>query len=314
MSTAQSTNAGQPSADPSGIFNPTPHVHAAGFLPRQEPLYDAANVYANNQLIALYNAASPSKFIGAPESVTAPASAGSVAAMASSKAKATSQAEQEAGLAGEGEAAAEGPGGAPISKVSADPTAGVTTDTGTGISQLDPNSDPTQIFVILGKILNGVLAEAASGGWHEGNNPKVIACFAAVGFNIKDDVNTPWCAAFAGAMLKKAGVNSLKTLSSLAYKGFGTAVDVNDKGKWRLNDILVFSRAGGGHIGFFRGFNQANGSILVCGGNQSDNVTETAFKAGGMPVVYVGRAWSVPEEYDKQVAYSGSGPKTVKVV
>ena len=57
MTTAQSTAAGTPSASPSGPYAPRPHTHGAGSMPRQEPLYDSADVYANNQVIALYNAA-----------------------------------------------------------------------------------------------------------------------------------------------------------------------------------------------------------------------------------------------------------------
>lgn len=55
MPTPQSTNIG-----PSGGIGPfpnLPHQHSPGSLNRQEPLYDPYNVYANGQLIALYNAA-----------------------------------------------------------------------------------------------------------------------------------------------------------------------------------------------------------------------------------------------------------------
>ena len=57
MATSQSTKAGQGSSDKGGHYL-VPHNHAAGTLSRQEPLYDSINVYANGQLIALYNAAS----------------------------------------------------------------------------------------------------------------------------------------------------------------------------------------------------------------------------------------------------------------
>lgn len=57
MTTVQSTSAGTPTADPSGPYSPRPHTHGAGTMPRQEPLYDSADVIANNQVVALYNAA-----------------------------------------------------------------------------------------------------------------------------------------------------------------------------------------------------------------------------------------------------------------
>ena len=57
MSTPQSTIAGTPTSSAGGHYL-IPHTHSAGSLPRQEPYYDAINVRANGQLIALYNAAS----------------------------------------------------------------------------------------------------------------------------------------------------------------------------------------------------------------------------------------------------------------
>jgi hypothetical protein len=68
MATPQSTKAGQGSTSAGGHYL-VPHDHAAGTLSRQEPLYDAVNVWANNQVIALYNAAGPT---GAPSAVSVP--------------------------------------------------------------------------------------------------------------------------------------------------------------------------------------------------------------------------------------------------
>lgn len=56
MATAQSTVAGTASGG-TGSDTLDDHIHPAGTMPRQEPLYDAINVKANGQLIALYNAA-----------------------------------------------------------------------------------------------------------------------------------------------------------------------------------------------------------------------------------------------------------------
>lgn len=169
------------------------------------------------------------------------------------------------------------------------------------------------IFARLAKVVASALGQAANGDWKEnGSNPNILACYKAAGSNLSRD-STPWCAAFATNALKLAGAPAKATLSSLAYKGHGTSIDLNDKTKWRLNDIVVFSRDGGGHIGFFRGYNPSNGSVLIAGGNQSDNLTEKGFKSAGMPIVYVGRAWDVPAEYDKPVTYNGTGG-SVKVV
>ena len=179
------------------------------------------------------------------------------------------------------------------------------------VKNVEPTDDK---YITLSRNLDTALSQAKSGGWKEtGSNANIIASYKAVGQNLSTDT-TPWCAAFAGAVLKSSGIESLRTLSSLAYKGFGTSVPVSDPTQWRLNDIIVFSRAGGGHIGFFRGFNKANNSVLVLGGNQSDNLTEVGFKiTDKFPVVYVGRKWDLPSSYDKPVTYSGTGP-SIKVV
>lgn len=180
------------------------------------------------------------------------------------------------------------------------------------VSDVEETDD---IYITLCRNLDKTLVEAKAGSWKEtGSNSKILDSYKACGFNIASD-QVPWCAAYAGAIMKASGIKSLKTLSSLAYKGFGKSVDIKKPETWRLNDIIIFSRKGGGHIGFFRGYNKNTGAIFVLGGNQSDNVTEAGFQTGTgqMEVVYVGRAWDIPTEYDRTVYYTGSG-STVKVV
>lgn len=275
-------------------------------------VFHSETVFANNVNVALWQEPEASPTIGAPEAIQVQLSIEQVEAVASSGAAATTPEEAEVGLAGRGEVPQQGP----LEKTTPD-TKGATLSSsgpfGTPVN-IDPNTNPDQIFILLGKNIDQCLADAKAGAWKEnGANNRIIACYKSQGFNLSND-STPWCAAFAGAIMKRAGIQSLKTLSSLAYKGFGTPVPLADKSKWRLNDIVVFSRAGGGHIGFFRGYNPANGSVLIAGGNQSDNLTEVGFKAGGMPIVSVSRAWKVPPEYDKPVTYSGSAGGNVKVV
>lgn len=63
--TPQSTVAGNPSGG-TGSDTLDDHVHPAGTMPRQEPLYNPYNVFANGVEIALYNAATtPSSFTAA---------------------------------------------------------------------------------------------------------------------------------------------------------------------------------------------------------------------------------------------------------
>lgn len=273
-------------------------------------VWHATNVYANKKLVALWEEPGQSPAIGSPEAVTVDLSLDQSEAVATSGAAASSAAEEEVGLSGVGEVPQEGP----LEKVAPD-AAGAYSSAGGFPVKLDTKADPSAIFAVLAKNIDSALAEARAGKWKEnGKNPCIIGCYKAVGFNLRDD-QTPWCAAFAGSVLKSSGVASLKTLSSLAYRGFGTSVPLGDRSKWRLNDIVVFSRQGGGHIGFFRGYNPSNGSVLIAGGNQADNLNEVGFRAGGMPIVSVSRAWTVPAAYDKPVTFSGAaGSTNIKVV
>jgi len=170
------------------------------------------------------------------------------------------------------------------------------------------NLSQTDKFLKLSRTLDQLLYEAASGRWKEnGSNNKIINCYKSVGFNINSD-STPWCAGFAGWVLKMCCLPAKKTLSSLEYRGYGTPVPLGDPSKWRLNVVVIFTRKGGGHIGFFRGYNPTTGALKILGGNQGDNLSETEFKAPWpSQVVYVGRSWQLPPEYNVTVTTAPSG-------
>ena len=211
--------------------------------------------------------------------------------IASSAGAADSDEEKSVGLGGVGEVSEEG-------------TPENTTPAGSDVTGAVAGSNE---YAKLCTLINNCLAEASSGKWKEnGSNAKIINCYKTVGFNLSND-KTPWCAGFAGAMLKLAGIPSLKTLSSLAYRPHGAAVDVNDKSKWRLNDIVIFTRKGGGHIGFYRGIT-SSGKIAIAGGNQSDNLTQNGFPMSGknLKVTAVRRAWTLTAEQD--IPISGTAP------
>jgi len=87
---------------------------------------------------------------------------------------------------------------------------------------------------------------------------------------IKDD-ETPWCAAFVGAMLERVGVRSSRFESARSYLGWGQQLGLPVPGC-----IVVFTRQGGGHVGFAVGRDKA-GNLLILGGNQSDAVNIKAF-------------------------------------
>ena len=87
---------------------------------------------------------------------------------------------------------------------------------------------------------------------------------------IKDD-ETPWCAAFVGSMLERCGIQSTRFESAKSYLSWGEKLDRPVYGC-----VVVFSRDGGGHVGFVVGKDKA-GNLLVLGGNQGDAVNVKAF-------------------------------------
>lgn len=87
---------------------------------------------------------------------------------------------------------------------------------------------------------------------------------------IKDD-ETPWCAALVGAMLERAGIKSSRFESAKSYLTWGVKLENPVAGC-----IVVFTREGGGHVGFVVGQDVA-GNLQVLGGNQADAVNVRTF-------------------------------------
>lgn len=87
------------------------------------------------------------------------------------------------------------------------------------------------------------------------------------GWYTDDDI--PWCGLFVGVVAKRCGYPfpASKLLAARQWINWGVPVT---KGREMLWDILVFSRDGGGHVGFYVGEN--DNAFLVYGGNQSNAV------------------------------------------
>lgn len=102
---------------------------------------------------------------------------------------------------------------------------------------------------------------------------------------IKDD-ETPWCAAFVGAVLEYCGIRSTRFESARSYLDWGIKLE-----KPILGCIVVFQREGGGHVGFVAG-TDAKGNLLVLGGNQGDEVNVRSFTRDRV----VGYRWPAGEQ------------------
>jgi uncharacterized protein (TIGR02594 family) len=113
-------------------------------------------------------------------------------------------------------------------------------------------------------------AEVGTVEWAEGSNPKVVAYYRDAGHpEVKDDA-VAWCAAFVGAMLKRAGMPNTGLLTARSYLKWGDGVNLDQA---RPGDVVVFKRGNStweGHVAFFVKQNGTN--IEVLGGNQRDAV------------------------------------------
>lgn len=82
------------------------------------------------------------------------------------------------------------------------------------------------------------------------------------------DDETPWCGVFVAHCLREAGLPVAKNwMRALAWIEYGSNLRTTHVAP---GAILIFSRKGGGHVGFYVGENQTH--YFVLGGNQSNSV------------------------------------------
>ena len=123
-------------------------------------------------------------------------------------------------------------------------------------------------------------AEVGTVEWANGNNPKVVAYFKDSGNPGVMDDETAWCAAFVGAMLRRAGVKSTGALNARSYLDWGTPVDRKNA---LPGDVVIFKRGSSswqGHVAFF--VKDRGALIDVLGGNQSNAVNVKGYQAAAL--------------------------------
>jgi uncharacterized protein (TIGR02594 family) len=95
-----------------------------------------------------------------------------------------------------------------------------------------------------------------------------------------DPATLAWCAAFVNASLGHAGIKGTGSNMARSFLNFGSPTTAPKPG-----DIAVFQRGGPnaatGHVGFYQG-RDANGNILVLGGNQGNQVSVAPYPAASL--------------------------------
>lgn len=152
---------------------------------------------------------------------------------------------------------------------------------------------------------------------------KVVAFFAEAGHPEIHDDETPWCAAFANAMMRRSGYATTGSLAARSFLTYGEALQTPIPGC-----IAVFKRGNSsweGHVAFF--LRDLGSSVEVLGGNQSNSVSIMtmpksallgyrwpAIKAGTTPtpaVVVVQSKPPVKKPSDKGTVAVGTGATVI---
>jgi len=105
------------------------------------------------------------------------------------------------------------------------------------------------------------------------SNARIDDYIRRVGHPKVADDTTPWCAAFVGACLERAGIAGTGSLLARSYLSWGEEVSEPP-----LGAVTVLSRGADpalGHVGFLVGMTGAR--VVLLGGNQSEAVTVEGF-------------------------------------
>jgi uncharacterized protein (TIGR02594 family) len=104
------------------------------------------------------------------------------------------------------------------------------------------------------------------------STPLILAMLQLDGDWPKDDL-VPWCSGFTNFVCWLLRLPRSKSLAAKSWLGVGRPVTLDDA--LPDNDVVILSRTGGYHVGFFAGLQ--GDDVLILGGNQNDGVNVSAF-------------------------------------
>lgn len=123
-----------------------------------------------------------------------------------------------------------------------------------------------------------------------------------------DDSVVPWCGAFVAHCLRTTGIEPPKAFyRASAYLSMGKPLP-----KPAYGCIVVFTRDGGGHVGFVVGKN-SQGNLMVLGGNQGDAVKISAFSTSRVTGYRWPQSTMIPEYYNLPLLASDGSLSTNEV-
>jgi len=142
------------------------------------------------------------------------------------------------------------------------------TDCGKDTTPYNQRSNPSPWFSTF--VTSNVMerAESMIGMTARGNRRDLVKLFSDTIEKTVDPVRTPWCAAWANAVLEKEGIKGTNSLLARSFLNWGSITTNPKKG-----DVVVLARGGkrsiSGHVGFLVERAEVNGRryVKVLGGN-----------------------------------------------
>ncbi|MGH1405963.1 MAG: TIGR02594 family protein [Rhodomicrobiaceae bacterium] len=104
-------------------------------------------------------------------------------------------------------------------------------------------------------------------------NPRILEYFNEVNHTGVEKDETPWCAAFIGAMLERSHIKSTKSLMARSYLNWG-----QKEREEKLGSVAILKRGNNevfGHVGFV--ISSTKDQIQLLSGNQSNKVSIATF-------------------------------------
>jgi uncharacterized protein (TIGR02594 family) len=113
-------------------------------------------------------------------------------------------------------------------------------------------------------------------GLHEKKHTKRLS--KSLGINPR---RTPWCGAFVGTVVKRAGKKVPNGyMRAASWKGVGKSVKLKHA---KAGDVVVVRTKHGHHVGIYHG--QKKGRVLLLGGNQSNQVKVSGYRIGSIQAI-----------------------------
>lgn len=109
------------------------------------------------------------------------------------------------------------------------------------------------------------------------HNPEIVKMFADTGNDWVSDDETPWCAAFVGAVLAQCGIQGTGRLNARSYLKWGKPIDIRNAER---GDVVILSRGKSqtsGHVAFYDSVATRAGHVRLLGGNQGNAVSVKDF-------------------------------------